>query len=122
MTRIGARCLESCYALTSVEMPACLTDLDAHAFSWCPKLQRIDLQHTALATIGHTFANRSNSLTTVYLPDTVTTVGSGFLTGCGGCVDVVGGTLAVKSVAENRTKTNEVATKKNKKQQKKHAL
>ena len=58
----------------------------------------VDMRHTALHTVGGGFAYGCYCLTTVYLPDTVTEIGRGFLNGCRR-VEVISGSPAVQAAA-----------------------
>ena len=66
-------------ALKSVQLPDCVTKVKDCFAASCPQLEMIDLRNTALRRIGRCFALNCNSLTHVYLPDTVSEVGFKFL-------------------------------------------
>ena len=75
-----------CGALTAVQLPTASSSLTSIGDSFlhsCCRLDTIDLRsHTLLRSIGQGFAAYCRRLSRVYLPDTVTEVGRGFLEHC----------------------------------------
>ena len=64
--------------------------------------------HTALHTVGRYFASGCKSLTTVVLPDTVTEVGTVFLSRCGRVEVTSGSTAVLAAASEHNAKVRSV--------------
>ena len=71
--------LEGCSALESIELPATLTTINTDAFYGCSKLSNVNL-HEGITTINLRAFYNCN-LTSVTIPSTVTSVGSGAFKG-----------------------------------------
>ena len=87
LTQTSLRCigdffLSNCMHLTTVILPASLTEVGEGFLGECMSVLSVDMQHTALHTISEAFAYNCLSLTSVLLPDTVTEVAGRFLLGC----------------------------------------
>ena len=71
--------LEGCSSLESIELPATLTTINTDAFYGCSKLSNVNL-HEGITTINQRAFYNCN-LTSVTIPSTVTSVGSGAFKG-----------------------------------------
>ena len=76
-----------------------LTEVGDRFLRGCTRLQRVDMGHTALQTVGRCFANFCDDLSTVVFPDRVAYVGGCFLLDCWH-VEVKSASSAVKDAAE----------------------
>ena len=72
---LPAHFFEGCYALETIVLPATLTAINADAFYGCYNLADVNL-HEGIATIGQR-AFYNCKLTSVTIPSTVTSIGSG---------------------------------------------
>ena len=80
VTTIGKEAFEYCHSLSSVSLPEGLTELSSSIFSYCTNLKNITLP-SALKKIGELAFNHSG-LTTIKIPDGVTTIENGAFSGC----------------------------------------
>ncbi len=96
-TRIGANAFYGCDSLTSVELPNSLTSIGGYAFSGCPietanipttaasALPRQKLK-TVVVTGGDSIGEQAfygcGSLTSITIPDSVTSIGKNAFSGC----------------------------------------
>ena len=72
----------------SISVPAGVTEIKRHAFSYCAELASIDLSGTAVEYIGDMAFASCDKLSDVKLPDTLTELGSGAFALCGKLTDI----------------------------------
>lgn len=72
----------------SISVPAGVTEIKRHAFSYCAELASIDLSGTAVEYIGDMAFASCEKLSDVKLPDTLTELGSGAFALCGKLTDI----------------------------------
>lgn len=74
---------EDCDSLTTVSLPASLTEIGDNAFKGLDKLTTVTIAEPSnLKTIGASAFDFDNSLTTINIPGSVTTIGSGAFKDC----------------------------------------
>jgi hypothetical protein len=74
VTDIGNYAFQSCSGLTSIELPENLTTIGSCAFEYCSGLTSIEIPDGVTTIESYTFDN--SGLTSVTIPDSVTTIGS----------------------------------------------
>lgn len=80
-TTIGEACFKGCTALTKVELPQGLTNIEKEAFKSCEKLANIEIPNTVTFVGASAFAN-CKSLESVELPVGVTNISKYAFEGC----------------------------------------
>lgn len=74
---------EDCDNLTTVSLPASLTEIGDKVFKGCDKLTTVTIAEPSnLTTIGESAFDFDTSLTTINIPTSVTTIGSGAFRDC----------------------------------------
>lgn len=74
---------QDCDNLTTVSLPASLTEIGANSFKGCDKLTTVTIAEPSnLTTIGESAFDFDTSLTTINIPASVTTIGSGAFKDC----------------------------------------
>ncbi len=81
VTSIGANAFSGTQITSVSELPENITSIGSGAFSSCSLLESLDLTSTKITSIPSGFISNCPNLTELLLPDTVTTIGAGFL-GC----------------------------------------
>ena len=72
-----------CAELTTVSLPASLTEIGDDAFALCPKVTTVTIaEPSSLTMIGASAFEMDTSLTTINIPGSVTTIGSGAFKDC----------------------------------------
>ena len=92
---IGAGAFTSCYRLTSVTIPDSVTSIGAYAFHFCTGLKSAgpigsgcDYQFGWTTEIPNYAFSGCSGLTSVTIPDSVTSIGEGAFSGCSGLKSV----------------------------------
>ncbi|MDD3077537.1 MAG: leucine-rich repeat domain-containing protein [Paludibacter sp.] len=109
VTKIGEGAFIFCEKLESVKMPAQLDSLNSRTFGYCKKLKYIDFP-TTLHTIGD-YAFQNTGLTTITIPQNVTSLLSHAFIGCEDLTFVVligGGSCIPDSIFMNCKKLEHV--------------
>ena len=98
LTTIGVDTFFHCSSLTSVSLPANLTQIDGRAFYGCTGLTSltIDSSNTTYKAEGNILYNKEGTtlslaaggLTSVNIPETVTTIGECAFAGCTGLISI----------------------------------
>ena len=83
ITEIGDYAFEGCSGLTSLTLPAGITKIGEYAFSWCSGLTSLTLPAGVTWIGDRTFENCSG-LTSLTLPAGITRIGDGAFQGCSG--------------------------------------
>lgn len=84
---IGQNAFADCTALTSVTIPASVTDINASAFSGCSALTTVNIP-TAVTKIGDLAFKDCISLTKIEFPKTISDIGYGAFSGCSALSDI----------------------------------
>ena len=71
-----------CTGITSLTMPGSVTTIEESAFTDCEKLESIDLSATSLEKINDYTFNNCSKLSTVKLPNTLTSIGNAAFMHC----------------------------------------
>lgn len=82
LTDIGFYFFYECNALTSVTIPAGLTTMGSGAFQGCSSLTSLDFSQTQLSTIDQTAFSGCTSLESISLPASLTSIGSSVFSQC----------------------------------------
>lgn len=82
LTDIGFYFFYECNNLTSVNIPAGLTSIGNSAFSGCSSLTSLDFSGTQLSTIDNSAFSSCSSLESILLPTTLTSIGSSVFYQC----------------------------------------
>ncbi|MDO5435742.1 MAG: leucine-rich repeat protein [Clostridia bacterium] len=83
VTRICAEAFSGCSSLTAVSLPAGLLEIEYDAFLNCAALKTVTLNgNTVLKSVGNRAFYGCTSLTGLPLPDSVSALGSEFISGC----------------------------------------
>ena len=87
---MGDEWLTRCANLTSVTLPASLSEVGDDFLSACPQLQHVDIRHTRLPRVGCRFLRFCTTLTFLALPSSLTEIGDDALWSCRllECVDL----------------------------------
>ena len=98
LTQIDGRAFSYCTKLTSISLPANLTQIDGRAFYGCTGLTSltIDSSNTTYKAEGNILYNKEGTtlslaaggLTSVNIPETVTTIGECAFAGCTGLISI----------------------------------
>lgn len=77
-------------AMTELDFSGCtsLTTIGSYFLNSCSYLTELDLSGTAITSVGNYFLNSSQKVSSLSLPETLTTTGYFFLSGCHGLTDV----------------------------------
>ena len=81
VTAIGNFAFESCYSLTSINIPAGVTSIGDSAFEHCDSLTSIDIP-SSVTSIGHQAFYLCSSLTSIDIPSSVISIGNAAFGGC----------------------------------------
>lgn len=82
VTTIRAGAFYYCSGITSLTIPGSVTTIEGDAFNHCEKLESIDLSATSLEKINEYTFNNCSKLSTVILPNTLTSIGDAAFMGC----------------------------------------
>lgn len=82
VTTIRAGAFYYCSGITSLTIPGSVTTIEGDAFNHCEKLESIDLSATSLEKINDYTFNNCSKLSTVKLPNTLTSIGDAAFMGC----------------------------------------
>lgn len=82
VTTIRAGAFYYCSGITSLTIPGSVTTIEGDAFNHCEKLESIDLSATSLEKINEYTFNNCSKLSTVKLPNTLTSIGDAAFMGC----------------------------------------
>ncbi len=77
ITQLGSYCFDNCTALTTVHFSTALTAIPVSGFRDCPALTNVNLSKTAIKSVGSNAFCNCSAVTSVSLPDTVTSIGDG---------------------------------------------
>ena len=81
--KIGSRAFEDCSGLTSLTLPAGITEIGSDAFSGCSGLTSLTLP-AGITKIGNAVFHNCSGLTSLTLPAGITEIGSSTFRGCSG--------------------------------------
>ena len=83
ITEIDSHAFWCCYGLTSLTLPAGITEIDSHAFFYCIGLTSLNLP-AGITSIGEYAFNGCSGLTSLNLPDGITWIGDDAFRDCSG--------------------------------------
>ena len=100
---IGSHAFENCYSLTSLTLPAGITEIGNEAFKRCWKLTSLTLP-AGITSIGYGAFEDCWELTSLTLPAGITEIGSCAFDGCSGLtsLNLPAGITSIGSCAFNR--------------------
>ena len=87
LTQIGQYAFSDCTGLTSITLPANLTQIESGAFSGCKGLTSISLP-ASITKIGERAFFYCKGLTSITLPANLTEIGGGVFSGCTGLISL----------------------------------
>ncbi|MBQ0003294.1 MAG: leucine-rich repeat protein [Treponema sp.] len=86
---IGNSAFLNCQGLTSINIPASVTEIGEKAFRNCKNLVSLSFeQESTLQTIGNSAFSGCSKLTNILIPSSVTTLGESAFSGCSGLYNV----------------------------------
>jgi len=88
ITQIEKEAFSNCRALTSVILPESITEIGSYGFNNCTKLAAVNF-HSALTEIGYCAFERCFKLTSVMIPEGVTTIGASAFKSCSSLTSLV---------------------------------
>ena len=87
ITEIDSHAFWCCYGLTSLTLPAGITEIDSHAFFYCIGLTSLNLP-AGITSIGEYAFNGCSGLTSLNLPDGITWIGDDAFRDCSGLTNL----------------------------------
>ena len=101
VTAIGASVFENRSSLTSIKLPAGVTDIGYSAFSGCSSLESITFgENSLLESIGSSAFSGCGSLTSITIPENVTGIGSSAFSGCSSLTEINYNAVSVADLTE----------------------
>lgn len=82
VTAIGEYAFEDCTTVKKVIVPSTVVEIGRSAFSYCSKLEEVEIQGENLKTMGYTIFSYSGKFKTVNLPNSLTEMGAFVFSNC----------------------------------------